>query len=340
MRVIGNCLTSAMGILPHKDVDKALEMAFSLDIPFWPQLPHFSYYEDMYVQFSEHFPGILIDEEEKKITFNTELFYEQLPDYLEKSADPQTFGLSEKYAYVFHRFLERDMSQFPAIKGQVMGPISFGLRIADENRKPMIFHDDVRMLLFEFTKEKINHQYRELRKYNPNPIIFFDEPGLEFVFNSISGYTSDMAKRDLAELLVGIDGIKGVHLCGNPDWDFLLNADIDVLSFDAYNRGERIVRYESILRFIDEDKVLAWGIVPSHIEQIEAETEESLIARLEGLWDYLADKGADREKIVRNAQLAPATCNLVGPRNEEAVEKAYDMLRRVAARLKEKYNLA
>lgn len=339
MNVIGGCRTSAMGILPHKDVDKALEMAFTLDIPFWPQLPHVSYYEDMYVQFSEHFPGITIDEEEKRIAFDTKLFYEQLPEYFELSANPDIFGLSEKYAYVFHRFLEHDLSQYPAIKGQVMGPISFGLRITDENLKPMIFHDDVRMLLFEFTREKINHQYGVLRKHNPNPIIFFDEPGLEFVFNSISGYTSDMAKRDLADLLAGIDGIKGVHLCGNPDWDFLLNADIDILSFDAYNRGDVIVRYDSIRRFINDGKVLAWGIVPTHIELLEKETEDSIIARLEGLWDYVAAKGVDRELMIQNAQLAPATCNLVGPRNEEAVEKAYAMLRKVAARLKEKYGL-
>ena len=339
MKVIGGCRTSAMGILPHKDVDKALEMAFSLDIPFWPQLPHVSYYEDMYAQFSENFPGIKIDEEQQRITLDTVQFYEELPAYLEKSADPETFALSEKYAFVFHRFLKHDLSKYPSIKGQVMGPISFGLRITDENKKPIIFHDDVRMILFDFTREKINHQYRVLREHNPNPIIFFDEPGLEFVFNSISGYTSDMAKRDLADLLAGIDGIKGVHLCGNPDWDFLLNADIDVLSFDAYNRGDVFVRYESVQRFIEEDKVLAWGIIPSHIEQIEKETEDTLIDRLEGLWDYLVKKGADKEKIVRNAQLAPATCNLVGPRNEEAVEKAYDLLRRVAARLKEKYRL-
>lgn len=339
MTVIGGLLTSAMGILPHKDVEKALRMAFSLDIPFWPQLPHFSYYEDMYVQFSEHFPGMIINEEEKRITFDTNLFYEQLPAYLEMSTNPETFGLSEKYAYVFHRFLEHDLTKYPAIKGQVMGPISFGLRIFDEHLKPMIFNDDARMLLFEFTREKINHQYRTLRRHNPNPIIFFDEPGLEFIFNSISGYTGEMAKRDLAELLNGIDGIKGVHLCGNPDWDFLLNAGIDVLSFDAYRRGEVIVRYDSILRFIEEGKVLAWGIVPSHIELLETETADTLMARLEGLWDYLVAKGADKEKIVRNAQLAPATCNLVGARSEEAVEKAYALLTELGQKLKAKYGL-
>ena len=57
----GNLLTTAMAVMPHTDVARALEMALSLDVPFWPQLPNYSYYEDMYVQAAEHFPGIILD---------------------------------------------------------------------------------------------------------------------------------------------------------------------------------------------------------------------------------------------------------------------------------------
>ena len=49
----GACKATAIGIMPHKDVNKALELSFSLDIPFWPQLPNVSYFEDMYVQASQ-----------------------------------------------------------------------------------------------------------------------------------------------------------------------------------------------------------------------------------------------------------------------------------------------
>jgi hypothetical protein len=45
----GNLLTTAMAVMPHTDVDRALDIALSMDIPFWPQLPNYSYYEDMYV---------------------------------------------------------------------------------------------------------------------------------------------------------------------------------------------------------------------------------------------------------------------------------------------------
>jgi len=49
----GNLLTTAMAVMPHTDEERALEMALSLDVPFWPQLPNYSYYEDMYVQAAE-----------------------------------------------------------------------------------------------------------------------------------------------------------------------------------------------------------------------------------------------------------------------------------------------
>jgi hypothetical protein len=60
-KIPGNLLTTTMAVMPHTDVAHALEKALSLDVPFWPQLPNYSYYEDMYVQAAEHFPGIILD---------------------------------------------------------------------------------------------------------------------------------------------------------------------------------------------------------------------------------------------------------------------------------------
>src|SRR5512133_2817346 len=109
MTIPGNCRTTAMGILPHTDVDRALEIAFSLDIPFWPQLPRLSYYEAMYVQVSENFPGVRIDEPNRRIDFSTERFYEELPAFIERMDDPELYRLSPAYSAVYHRFLERDL---------------------------------------------------------------------------------------------------------------------------------------------------------------------------------------------------------------------------------------
>lgn len=144
MKLPGNCLTTAMGILPHVDPDTALRLALSLDIPFWPQLPRLSFYEDMYAQVSEHLPGIKLDFNAKVIRFNINDFYEELPAYIDNWEDPDYFRLSPRYARVYQRFLAEDLAHYPAIRGQSIGPVSFGLKIIDEKQAPIIYNDEVR----------------------------------------------------------------------------------------------------------------------------------------------------------------------------------------------------
>ncbi|HEY9073858.1 MAG TPA: hypothetical protein VIN67_06960, partial [Desulfobaccales bacterium] len=101
----GNLHTTAMAILPHDRPEPALELALSLDIPFWPQLPHLSFYEDMYVQAGEHFPGIVLFPETNQIRFDTAKFYDEYPQMLERWDDLDYFDISPACSAVYHRFL-------------------------------------------------------------------------------------------------------------------------------------------------------------------------------------------------------------------------------------------
>ncbi len=80
-----------MAVMPHEDAETALEAALSLDIPFWPQLPRLSYYEDMYVQASEHFPGIVLDLNNQTLTFSMDKFIAELEETLAHFDDPAIF---------------------------------------------------------------------------------------------------------------------------------------------------------------------------------------------------------------------------------------------------------
>jgi len=332
--------TTAMGILPHADVDAALALALSVDIPFWPQLPKVSFYEDMYAQASEGFPGISLDIDNERVVFDTTRFYDELLPYAESSQDPAFFSLSPAYSSVYHRFLGLDLRDRVAIRGQTIGPISFGLKIADEARKPIIYNEDVKAILLEFMAGKINRQLAELQVVHPNAFVWLDDPGLEFIFSSLSGYTEWMAREDLAEFLANLRGLKGLHLCGNPDWSLLLAAGLDLLSFDAYARGEMFIRYaDGIAGFLARGGILSWGIVPTGMDILAQETVQTLVSRLEAQWDHLVEQGLDREQIVRQAMLAPATCCLVNPDRTETVERGFTMLRHVSEALRERYRL-
>ena len=334
-----NCRTTAMGIMPHRDVERALEVALSLDIPFWPQLPKVSYFEDMYVQALEHFPGARIDHEHQRILFDLSRFYEELPSYFEKAEDPKTFSLTKEVSIVYHRFLEKDLSHYPAIRGQMISPISLGLKVVDQDQKPVIYSDEVREVLFDFIQKKVNRQREELREKNANAFVWVDDPGLELIFTAFSGYNESQARSDLDRFLVGLEGPKGVHLCGKPDWDFLLQSRIDLLSFDSFSCGPVIVNYQSLRNFFERGGTISWGIVPTYTELLERETVDSLAERLEAFWRSLSQKGVDYETLLRQSLLAPATCNLLNPDREKTVEKAFEVLKHLSERIREKHHL-
>jgi hypothetical protein len=228
MTIPGNLLTTAMAVMPHKNVDRALEVALSMDVPFWPQLPLYNYYEDMYVQASEHFPGILLDLEKRTLRFSLKKFTAELEETLAHFEEPEYFDVSETYSVVYSRFLEFDLSDRPAIRGQLEGPISFGFNVLDQDDRPILFDDTIRPFMLEFMAKRVNAQLERLTKLNPNAFMFIDEPGLQFLFSAMTGYSDMAAKGDMEVFFSMIQRPRGVHLCGNPDWDFLLGLDLDI----------------------------------------------------------------------------------------------------------------
>jgi hypothetical protein len=337
-RIPGNLLTTAMAVMPHTDVARALEMALSLDVPFWPQLPNYSYYEDMYVQAAEHFPGIVLDLDKRTLRFSIDKFAAELEEALGRFEDPAFFDVSETYSAVYHRFLALDLGDRPAIRGQLEGPISFGFNILDQDDRPILFDDTIRPFMLDFMAKRLNVQLAQLRQRNARAFMFVDEPGLQFLFSALSGYGDLKARGDLDQFFAQVDRPRGIHLCGNPDWDFLLNLDLDVLSLDVYTNAEIFASYATaIKKFIERDGLIVWGIVPTGFEAFDREEIPTLVQRLEGVWKILWSKGIDREQLVARSMISPATCCLVNPDKVRTVEKAFAAVNRMAEVLKTKY---
>ncbi len=338
MPLPGNLLTTAMAVMPHTDVSRALEMALSLDVPFWPQLPNFSYYEDMYVQAAEHFPGIILDVSKRTLRFSIDRFAEEFEETLARFDDPDYFDISETYSAVYHRFLSLDLADRPAIRGQLEGPVSFGFNILDQDERPILFDDTVRPFMLEFMARRLNVQLSRLKNRNANAFMFVDEPGLQFLFSALAGYSDIKAKGDLDQFFV--DRPRGIHLCGNPDWDFLLNLDLEVLSMDIYTNAEIFSSYAaSIRRFLDKGGLIVWGIVPTGMETFSQEDLPSLIGRLESVWQALLKKGVDRDRLIAQSMLSPATCCLVNPDKEKTVERAFSSVNQMSRQMRDAHRL-
>jgi hypothetical protein len=312
LRLQANCKTTAMGIMPHTNVETALKLALSLDIPFWPQLPNVSFYEDMYAQTSENFPGISINTDEEKISFDTTAFEEEMVNYSQNMANPETFALSQKYSKVYHSFLAKDLSNYPAIRGQVTGPVSFGFRVMDENSRPLIYNQEARALLFDFIQRKVNTQYHQLREKNQNAFVWVDEPGLGWVFSGLSGYSDVQTRQDYRSFWDGLNGPSGLHLCASVNLPYLLELGADILSFDAYQMELMPKGYaDAVADYITNGGIISWGIVPTDSENLGQHTPKTLATLLLGYWEPVSDNtGVPIRRIAEQALLAPARCCL------------------------------
>lgn len=345
------CQTTAMGILPHREIEPALRLSLSLDIPFWPQLPHVSLYEDMYVQTSQNFPGISIDMEKKRLTFHTKRFKQDLEEYFNRMEDPETYRLTPEYSVVFREFLNRNLDSYSAIRGQVTGPVSFGFKVLDENLKPIIYNEEVKSILYDFIQRKANLQYKELREKNPRAFVWVDEPGLGYVFSGLSGYNDQQARKDYLQFIQGLEGPKGLHLCAEVNLPYLLDLGIEILSFDAFQIGFMPKEYvEAVAEFFKKGGVISWGIVPTEGRILNRQTSESLASLLSDYWKVISDHtDLSTHQIAEQSLIAPARCCLVdlsleseerekNPRQEEqVVEKAFLLLKEVSQLLKKQW---
>jgi len=305
-----NCRTTAMGIMPHTDIEEALGLALGLDIPFWPQLPNISYYHDMFAQTAQGFPGMVVDHENRRLRFDSARFEQELVEYSRRMEDADTFALSGEYAVVFDRFMSQDLGGYHAIRGQCAGPISLGFGTVDEERRPIIYNDEIKAFLFDFIQRKASAQYRKLREKNPNAFVWLDEPALSYVFNAMYGYNDQQAKEDYYNLLQGLEGPKALHLCPNVNLPYLLELGVDLISFDAYQVGSMPREYASAAaEFLKGGGIISWGIVPTESASLDGQKPETFAGLLMDYWKVVSQgNGISLEQVARQAMVAPAKC--------------------------------
>jgi methionine synthase II (cobalamin-independent) len=336
------CLATIIGSMPHIEPEPACSQItrYLKDIPGWPQLPKRSFLEDMNVQFSEGFPGLVVDTVEKRI------FAECAPDlskpleefytaYLENDFDK--YPISPDHASGLYTLLDRDNLTPRAVKGQVTGPVTWGLTVTDQERRSLIYDETLGDVVAKLLRLKASWQERKLSKISKNTIIFVDEPYMS-AFGSVGFLLSkEKVVSLLEEVFSGISGLKGVHCCGNTDWSILLETSADILSFDTYNYAGSLSIYPAETKhFLDRGGTIAWGIVPTEEESLRKESAASLKERLEEAMAPFSRQGIPFKQLIAQGLLTPS-CGLATLASEEPAERALELLAELATKIRKRY---
>ena len=337
-----NCLPTIVGSMPHTDpaVVCGHITHYLRDIPAWPQLPKRTFLENMYVQYSQGFPGVMVDEAEKKIyvdrqqdlTSSLEKFYSA---FLDNKAEE--FAISADYAAGLYKFLALDNLSPRVVKGQVTGPVTWGLTVVDEEGKGILYDDVLGDAVPKLLRLKAAWQERELKKLCSRTIIFVDEPYMS-AFGSVGMMLSqEKVVSLLNEVFGGIQGLKGVHCCGNTDWSVILETDADIISFDAYNYAQSLSLYpDAVKKFLDRGGTVAWGIVPNEAETIAKESAASLKDRLEEAMAPFTRKGVPFRQLIARGLVTPS-CGLASLPAEDAAVRVLELLAGLTDLIKTKY---
>lgn len=333
-----NFLTTHVGSVPYLTINGLTEKLTSLlDIPAWPQLSRRSFRESMYVQYSSLLPAIQEDAQQEKVYFETgadistalENFYTPLIE-----DNVEAFALHPDYASGFFAMLDTlQKTDGEWAKGQVTGPISFGLTVTDQDLRASLYNEALADTIVKNMGMNARWQIRQLKSARQNVIIFLDEPYMAAFGSAFISLSREQAIAYIDEVFESIHaegGIAGIHCCANTDWGLLLETHVDILNLDAYGFIENLALYPAELRaYLDRGGNICWGIVPNN-ESIFSETPQGLADRLRNGINLIVERAAARgvrinaDEFSSRSLIAPA-CGL-GSTSIEVADRVFETL--------------
>ena len=231
------------------------------------------------------------------------------------------------------------------LKGQVTGPFTLGTNLLDQNRRSAYYDDQLRDVIVKSVSLKSIWQVRQLGSTGKPVMMFIDEPSLlsygsqTFITVSKEDIISDL--NEIAGAIHREGAWVGVHCEADTDWSVLMEAELDVLVFDAFDHMQGMTLYPRELSgFLEKGGSLGWGIVPTLDREAAAtETVATLRSRFNAGLQMLQEKGLSRDLLLERAFLTPS-CGAGGILDEPLSERVFELLADLSTRLRGDHGFA
>ena len=275
------CLATTIGSLPHTDVARGTDLIFhhTPEIPSWAQFPKRDRYENMMMQFTEGMPALVDDGERASFDTSLDDFPEQLTAFYERYLAANR-GWRRQRAGSFPPFVAVWRPVFPNLrpvcpnrsvrekrscsKGRLPDRSTLGTNLVDQGGRCSYYDDQLRDVVVKTVVLKTLWQIGRFSEYDLPVMIFLDEPSLlGFGKQTYITISREDVTRDINEVTAAVHGrggLAGVHCEENTDWSLLMETDLDILDFDAYDHLQGITLYPAELKkFFDRGRLSGLG---------------------------------------------------------------------------------
>ncbi len=292
----------------------------------------------MNLQYLEGVPGWELKEDSISFRKSDEIPEEFARTY-EKllKNDITSFVISEKHSICFYPFLEElgRHGDVKIVKGQVVGPVTFLMSHKIKDYGVLFKDDGYREIIPSILGLKAEYQFQKFREKCPDSdyIIFFDEPILSQIGSAVTNIDREEVKEIIGRAFSEVHCYKGIHICGNSDWDFILSLPLDIINFDTYNYGENFLLYrDAIGGFIARGGYIAAGMIPTDSDEIKAVDEAMLLTKTKNFIKEL-ETIVSPELLSERLFITPS-CGM-GALTVHEAEKALNLLKNISDTLQE-----
>ncbi len=317
-------LATGVGALPHRDPIEACRAVLAVfpRIPYVPTLPNRGFLEAIVFADAEHLPGGVVRDGRLVIDRSTdpsEAMEQVLLDYLERNAEPYRVG--KAYGSGFHAMMGRDLSDALLVKCQVTGPVTFGMQVVDEARRPILYDPEYADLLGKLLGLRARWCENAMRERMGAraTLVVLSDPYLASLGSAVVPVDAGVAASAFEDIAALLDGGLGIHCCANTDWGFVLGLAPAVVSVDAWTYAREFLLYaDEIARYMERGGVVAWGIVPADHAAFAAEKPDAFFSRFEEICAR-ATETIDPDLFDRQSLITP-TCGIRNANEGEAIE--------------------
>ena len=305
---------TGVGALPHTDPRQACDEVLSLfpEIPYIPTLPNRGLLETIVFNDSSRLPGGVVRDGKLRVDTTRDLAAEMEQiylDFMEQNTSP--YAISPEYYSGFSEMAGRDFSGSLFLKAQVTGPVTFGMQVVDESRRPIYYDDQFADVLGKMIALRARWCEQAMRRFPgvTGTLVVLNEPYLAALGSSVIPVSRDSVAAGWHDIDGMVGGGLGIHCCSNTDWEFVLSLTPSLISFDAFTGAREFLLYpDDLAGYLERGGIVAWGIVPSQPDLFSERTDEQLYSAFAGIRDQVSGY-CSPEIFYRQSVITP-TCGI------------------------------
>ncbi len=317
--------TTAIGSLPHHNVDAALRFSFNTSIPFLPQIPIRNPWEYMLAQALEGLPGLQA-ESDGTVTLHLDV-WDSRSSRLEKELN-EAFQRAPSESSAFEAFepssaissswqpfvWELEEREVKKAKIQIAGPLTSQWSVRTKDGQSLDRNPAVAMQIYRLVLARALSMTRRLQASGITPLLYIDEPGLYGLMTSSTKFSLGIQELKLMVQTLRKEGVEvGVHCCSNTDWDAVLGLGVNIVSLDTslslrnFLAPARMPQFED---FVLSGGKLSLGWIPTARSSVLHSLQpESIFSELLASFQAAGTKPELARKILAEAIYTPA-CGL------------------------------